>query len=433
MRTPRSIDAAAEPGEPPSTSKTMPPVDRRFTLTTFSAFRSIPFRWFFLSSVVGTLGYQMQGVALGWLVYVLTGSALYLGTITTVQSVCQTAISPISGVIADRVERRNYIIGVRLITVGVALALAILVGSHHVTILDLIIAAAIFGLAFGLNGPARQALMAQIVGRDLLMNAVSLMSGGMNLMRILGPAAAGFLIGVIGVQGIYGILVVCYLAVIVTLLPVPRQPVEPRAASRNVVGDLTAGLSYSYNEPAVFGLLLIGTVPLFFAMPYIPLLPIFAEQIWHSGAIGYGVLSAAPGVGGLVGALGVASFSSVRKKGRLVLTGSLLYGIIAGGFCHVAERSGRGGLPRAGGCHGGDLLGYREQCGPDDHPERDAWSRHEPLSDVIRDQRAERIAGQRDRRGGWGSHHGRRLWIAGGDRFPGDLQTAAGSWNAVSA
>ncbi len=328
----KSIAVPAALDDPPSTSTSLPPVDRRFTLTTFSAFRIISFRWFFLSSVVGTLGYQMQGVALGWLVYVLTGSALYLGTITTVQSVCQTAISPIAGVFADRVERRNYIISVRLITVAVAAALVFLVGTHRITIVDLVIAAAVFGVAFGLNGPARQALMAQLVGKDLLMNAVSLMSGGMNLMRILGPAAAGFLIGIIGVQGIYGILLVCYIAVIVSLLPVPRQPVEPRTVRRNVIGDLSAGLSYCYREPAVLGLLLIGTVPLFFAMPYVPLMPIFAESIWHSGAIGYGILMAAPGVGGLVGALGVASFTSVRRKGWLIIGGALLYGVSLAAF-----------------------------------------------------------------------------------------------------
>lgn len=335
MNSSRKAEAsaiAAELDEPRTTSTTLPPVDRRFTLTTFSAFRVAPFRFFFLSSVVGTLGYQMQGVALGWLVYVLTGSALYLGTITTVESICQTAVSPLAGVVADRIERRNYILCVRMITVVTAAVLVFLVGTHRVTILDLIVAAGVFGLAFGLNGPARQALMAQLVGKDLLMNAVSLMSGGMNLMRILGPAAAGFLIGIIGVQGIYGILLVCYIAVIVALLPVPPQPLEQRGVKSNVVGDLSAGLSFSYHDPSVFGLLLIGTVPLFFAMPYIPLLPIFAEKIWHGGAIGYGVLSAAPGVGGLAGALGVASFSNSRAKGRIIIGGAVIYGLSLAAF-----------------------------------------------------------------------------------------------------
>ena len=319
--------SSAELDEPPSDVKALPPVDRRFTLTTFSAFRVNSFKWFFLSGNVGTLGYQMQGVALGWLVYVLTGSAVYLGAITTMESVSQFVASPVGGVIADRVERRNYILIVRIITVVTAAIVLALVATNRITILDLIIAAALFGMAFGLNGPARQALMAQLVGKDLLMNAVSLTSGGMNLMRILGPAAAGFLIGVIGVRGIYAILLVCYICVILALLPVPRQPLQPSLTKRNVVGDLSDGLSYSFRDPAVLGLLLIASVPLFFAMPYIPLLPIFAESIWHGGAIGYGVLSAAPGVGGLVGALGVASFSHAKQKGRIILIGSVVYGL----------------------------------------------------------------------------------------------------------
>jgi MFS family permease len=330
MNNSRKAEAAVSSldlDEPPSHEAALPPVDRRFALTTFSAFRVAPFKWLFISSVVGTLGYQMQGVALGWLVYVLTGSAVYLGAVTTTESICQTLISPIGGVFADRFERRNYILLVRVITVVAAAALVVLVGTHRVTILDLIIAAAFFGLAFGLNGPARQALVAQLVGKDLLMNAVSLMSGGMNLMRIFGPAAAGLLIGVIGVQGIYGILLICYIAVMVALLPVPRQPVEPRVAPQNMIGDISDGLSYCYRDSAVFGLLLVGTIPLFFAMPYIALLPIFAEKIWHSGAIGYGILSAAPGVGGLMGALGIASFSNARNKGRIIIGGAVVYGL----------------------------------------------------------------------------------------------------------
>ncbi|HUZ02857.1 MAG TPA: MFS transporter [Thermomicrobiaceae bacterium] len=314
---------------------------RRLTSNTFSAFEVPAYRWFFLSSIAGTVGYQMQGVALGWLVYILTGSAVHLGLITTTQAICQVAVSPMAGVIADRVERRTYIMLVRLITVVTAAVLAALIVSHRITFPELVIGAAIFGVGFGLNGPARQALLAQLVGNERLINAVSLMSGGMNLMRIVGPAAAGFLIGAIGVPGIYVLLVLCYLGVIAALVPVPPQPVAPRHPGRNAVGDLVDGISYSYRHPAVFGLLLLGTVPLFFAMPYVPLLPVFAEGIWHTGATGFGILSAAPGIGGFIGALAVASFTNFHRKGRLTIASVSIYGLSLSAFAlapsfHVA-------------------------------------------------------------------------------------------------
>ena len=319
------------------TTVSPPPVQRvrlgrRLTANTFNAFEVPAYRWFFLSSTAGTLGYQMQGVALGWLVYILTGSAVHLGLITTTQAVCQVAVSPMAGVIADRVERRTYIMLVRLITVLTAATLAALIITHRITYPELVIGAAIFGIGFGLNGPARQALLAQLVGNERLINAVSLMSGGMNLMRIVGPAAAGFLIGAIGVPGIYVLLVLCYLSVIAALLPVPPQPVAPRHPGRNALGDLIDGLSYSYRHPAVFGLLLLGTVPLFFAMPYVPLLPVFAEGIWHTGATGFGILSAAPGIGGFIGALGVASFTNFHRKGRLTIASVSIYGLALSAF-----------------------------------------------------------------------------------------------------
>ena len=311
-------------------SVVVPPRSGRFgsKFTTFSAFRVVSYRWFLGSSVTGVLGFQMQAVALGWLVYILTGSALDLGIITTTQAICQTGISPLGGVIADRVERRTFIIFVRLITVVAATTLGALVLLNRITYPELVIAAGVYGISFGLNGPARQALLAQIVGTDLLINAVSLMSAGMNLMRIIGPAVAGFLIGVIGVGGIYVVLVFLYSAVILQLLPIPPYPLEQREKPKNVLGDLKAGLSYSYSKPSVFGLLLFGTVPLFFAMPYVSLLPIFAEQVWHAGAQGFGILAAAPGVGGLVGALIFASFSNYRYKGRLMVVCAASVGVL---------------------------------------------------------------------------------------------------------
>lgn len=322
--SPSAADASAQPSAPAPKP--------RGGIGTFGAFDLVSYRWFFASTVSGTLGYQMSTVALGWLVYIVTGSALYLGIITTTQALTQTAVSPLAGVIADRVERRSYIMLVRSSTVVVATILAYLVVTNQVTYPELVVSAALLGVAFGLNGPARQALLAQLVGEDLLLNAVSLLSGGMNLMRIVGPAAAGFLIGVIGVGGIYILLAILYLAVILELIPVPPQPLEPRKEPKNIMGDLLAGISYSYHKPAVFGLLLFGTVPLFFAMPYMALLPIFAQTVWHSGAEGFGLLSAAPGVGGLVGALAVASLTSYRYKGRLMIVCAVLYGALLAAF-----------------------------------------------------------------------------------------------------
>jgi MFS family permease len=231
------------------------------------------------------------------------------------------------GVIADQVERRTFIMGVRAVTVVVATSLAFVVLTHRVTYVELAVAAAVFGLCFGLNGPARQALLVEVVGKERLMNAVSLTSGGMNFMRIAGPAAAGFLIGVIGVGGIYVVLAVMYFLVVVQLIPIAPRPVPKPTRQRHLVGDFTAGLSYSYRQPAVFGLLLFGTVPLFFAMPYVALLPIFAEQVWHAGASGFGLLAAAPGIGGLLGALVVASLGGYRHKGALMIGCAGLYGV----------------------------------------------------------------------------------------------------------
>ena len=307
-------------------------VRTRSGLSTFSSLTVGPYRWLLSSTVSGTLGYQMQAIALGWLVYVVTGSAVALGLITSMQAICQTGISPIGGVIADRVERRTFIMIVRSPTIVVAVAVAYLVLTQRIAYFELVIAAAIFGLSFGLNGPARQALIAELVPGDLLLNAVSLLSAGMNLMRIVGPALAGVLIGSIGVGGIYILLAMLYCAVIVQLIPVPQLPVARTSVGRNVFADLRDGLDYSFQDPAIFGLLLLGSIPLFFAMPYAPLLPVFAETVWHAGAAGYGILAAGPGVGGLIGALLVASLGKYPYKGRLMLVSTIVLGLALTAF-----------------------------------------------------------------------------------------------------
>lgn len=280
----------------------------------------------------GVIGFQMQAVALGWLVYLLTGSALKLGLITSVQAVTQLVVSPMAGVIADRVERRNYIMVVRSVTVIVGAALTTLIWLHSITYWELVVGAGVIGVGFGLNGPARQALLADIVGSDYLLNAVSLNSGGMNIMRIVGPAIAGFLIGVIGIGGVFFLNTLLYFVVILAMVPVPRRFATAHRTKASPLSELAGGVHYVTENDAILKLLLFGTLPLFFAMPYVALLPIFATNVWHSGAEAFGLLSSAPGVGGLAGAFWVASLSASKRKGRYMLAGGFAYGVLLVGF-----------------------------------------------------------------------------------------------------
>ena len=290
------------------------------------------FRWLFISTMCGIVGFQMQNVAMGWLVYMLTHSALKLGIVTSAQALAQLTISPVAGVIADRVERRNYIITVRFVTVAVGAALTILIWTHRIAYWHLVVGAAIIGTGFGLNGPARQALLADLVGPEYLLNAVSTMSGGMNVARIVGPAVAGVLLGILGAGGVFFINTLLYGAVILAMLPVPRRFATAEREKDGIVRELIGGVDYVRTHGAILTLLLFGVLPLFFAMPYVALLPIFATQVWHGGSIAFGLLSSAPGLGGAVGALVVTPLTGSRRKAPYMLLGASAYGALLVAF-----------------------------------------------------------------------------------------------------
>ncbi len=310
----------------------LPALERPAPSGPFAALAISSFRWLFLSTMCGVIGFQMQQVAMGWLVYELTHSALKLGLVTAAQAITQLGVSPVAGVIADRVERRNYIIVVRLVTVAVGAALTVLIWTHEIQYWQLLAGAAIIGIGFGLNGPARQALLADLVGPRYLLNAVSLNSAGMNVTRIVGPSVAGVLLGVVGAGGVFAANTALYATVILFMVPVPRRFATRERTKEPLLTELSGGVSYIRERPDISAILLVGTLPLFFAMPYVALLPIFATTVWHSGAIGFGLLSSAPGLGGAVGGVMVGSIAEGRRKAPLMLAGVIAYGALLVAF-----------------------------------------------------------------------------------------------------
>jgi len=187
------------------------------------------------------------------------------------------------------------------------------------------------------------------VGRRALLTAVALNSSGMNLMRVVGPTLGGILLVTIGMASVFYIVVGCYIAAVAALAMIsPTKRVEesgfaPLSASasgqsrsgtfvQSVWADLVEGLGYIRHNPLIKSLLVLAFVPLAFGLPYMVLLPVFADKVLDVGEFGYGMLMATSGVGALIASLGIASMGDYRRKGMLLLILALAFGITLVGF-----------------------------------------------------------------------------------------------------
>jgi MFS family permease len=299
--------------------------------TTFRALRHRNFRLFFTGQIISLIGTWMQTIAEAWLVYRLTGSSLKLGAIAFCAQIPVFLVAPIGGIIADRYDRRKIVIGTQVSAMVLALtyaALTLLHGSDGrmlITVKEIFVLAAALGVVNGIDIPARQSFMVEMVGKEDLMNAIALNSSMFNGARIVGPAISGLLVAAIGEGWCFFVNGISYIAVIAGLLMMNVQ-------SRRVITNesptqhILQGFNFVKNARPIRDMLfLLGVVSLV-AMPYAVLMPIFADRILHGGPEGLGMLMGATGVGALLAALSLAARSGLRGLGRVIGYAGLGFG-----------------------------------------------------------------------------------------------------------
>ena len=276
------------------------------------AFRHRDFRLFWSGQLISLIGTWMQSVGQSWLVLELTNSPFRLGLIGTLQFGPILLFSFLGGAISDRVHKRRMLIGTQTALMIQAFTLSALVWSGHVQFWHVAVLAALYGLANTLDMPARQAFIAHLVPRGDLMNAIALNSAVFNGARVVGPAAAGLLVARYGTAAAFLFNGLSFLAVIAALAAI-RTEGAPRPRSGLGMGaEIAEGVRYALGTSRialVFGLLL--SVSLFVVNMNV-LVPLIARNVLHEGAHGFGLLMASLGVGAVIGALAVATFSVGR-------------------------------------------------------------------------------------------------------------------------
>jgi MFS family permease len=294
----------------------------------FRALRHRNYRLFFAGQAVSLIGTWITRVATGWLVYRLTGSAFMLGVVSFTSLIPTFFFIPLGGVLADRRSRHRVLLctqaGLMLTSVG--LAYFALRGT--IMVLHVLLLGAVQGLCNACDIPARQAFVVEMVeDRADLSGAIALNSAIFNGARLVGPSVAGVLIAMFGEGLCFLIDAISFLAVITALLAMRVAPPVPRDQPARVLHDLREGFAAAFGFPPIRAILLLMALTSLVGIPYLVLMPVFADRILGGNAMTLGFLMAASGVGALCGALFLAMRRSVLGLGRIIAGGSSAFGL----------------------------------------------------------------------------------------------------------
>jgi len=284
------------------------------------------FRLYFIGQGVSLIGTWMQQVAMSWLVYRLTGSALLLGTVGFMTQIPAFIVAPVAGVLADRVDRRRMLFITQGLSMAEALLLAALTLTGHIQVWHIMVLSLFLGIVNAVDIPVRQSFLLDMVeNRADLGNAIALQSSLFNSSRLVGPSLAGLLIARVGEGVCFLVNAASYGAILYALLAM-RLTCAPRArADTRILDGLKEGFTYTFGFLPTRSILVFLGVMSLMGSPFVVLLPIFARDILGGGPGTLGFLTTGIGIGALGAAGYLASRPSVRGLSRVIVYASLLF------------------------------------------------------------------------------------------------------------
>jgi len=294
--------------------------------TALRSLRGRNLRIFFAGQGVSLIGTWMQQLAMGWLVYRLTGSSVLLGVIAFTSQIPSLFLAPLAGAVADRWSRYRLVVLAQTISMIQATVLAVLVLSGRIEVWHLLALSFLAGVVSGIDVPARQALIVGLVDDpEDLPNAIALNSSMFNAARLIGPSIAGVLIGWVGEGPVFLINALSFVAVLAALRAVRVRP-QPALPVGSVLESLQAGWRYAAGFAPIRALLLLLAGLALVGLPYTVLLPVLARDVLGGDAGTLGVLTSSAAAGALIGTLFLASRDTIRGLGRVIAVSCGLFG-----------------------------------------------------------------------------------------------------------
>lgn len=300
-------------------------------LRTFKSFKNPVFALYFGGLFGQMVGVNMQMMTRSFLVYELTDSAFLLGTMSLFFAVPMVLFSLFGGVIADRMQKKYIMLygqaGSAIVsaTIGFTLLTGVLTAENPWSWWILGASSFFQGIIMALMMPAMQAIIPEIVEGEDLMNAISLNTMGMNTLRLLAPAAAGFLIDYVGYEAVYFTTAIAYLISVVFIFFLPKTSTVTKTTT-DVLSSMKQGLKYLKSEKTILLIMGFTLVITILAMPFQQLLPIFVVDILHKTPQAGGFLMSVSGVGSIISSLILASLPN-KKRGFMMLVGNIILGV----------------------------------------------------------------------------------------------------------
>jgi MFS transporter, DHA1 family, staphyloferrin A biosynthesis exporter len=283
------------------------------TPLSFPAFRSL---W--AGSLLSWSSQWIQHAALGWAVYEITGSGTLLGAVMGARAIPMILLAPVSGVAADRYDRRRLMQASQGLAAAVSLAFGAALALDAVSVWMLFAFTMLMGASNVMDRPARFTTAFELVPREIAVKAVALNTIGFSMARVLGPMAAGFLIAAFGGAGTFLLQGVLYAASGVMVLLVVFPPRVARKEQRSPWTDMVEGLRFAVTNRRTRVLLAVGLLPFFLLIPVFgTLYPIYAKDEFAVGPAGLGLLLTAVGVGGTLGGFIANALGHAERQGRL--------------------------------------------------------------------------------------------------------------------
>ena len=298
------------------------------------AWKNPNLRLYFGGQIVSMIGTWMQQMALSWLIYRLTNSIAMLGIVAFATQAPSFFMTPIAGMVADRVNKHRMVIVTQIFAMIQAGLLAALVLTGHNEIWQLIVLGIFSGLINAFDMPGRQAFLVDMLDdRSQLPNAIATNSSIVTLTRLIGPSVAGILIAKAGEGVCFLINAVSYIAVIAALLFIrTHATTHKKPDGQTFLAGLQEGFTYAFGFKPIRALILLMALVSLVGMPFSTLMPAFAKDVFHGNAATLGFLTAASGVGSLAGAILLGSRKGVLGLGRWIVLACACFGVGLIGF-----------------------------------------------------------------------------------------------------
>ncbi|MEQ1774305.1 MAG: MFS transporter [Burkholderiales bacterium] len=305
-------------------------------LPTLRALHHRNFRLFLSGQVCALIGYWMQSIAQGWLLYKMTDSATLLGILGFASSLPILLLSPFAGMWSDRCNLHRVMFATQILEMLQAITVAALAVAGILAPWHIITLAMLLGVLVAIELPVRHAYLLELIGnKEDLPNAIAVTSLMANCGRLVGPALAGIVIAALGEPACFVINALTYTAVMISFLLIKVTPTVREPNTTPMLQGMREGFQYAWQSLPIRSLLLLLTAVGFLGTPYINLMPVLTREVFAVGAREMGFMIGAAGLGAVSGTLYLATRPSVRGLVRLLTGAAFAAGISLALVPHV--------------------------------------------------------------------------------------------------